>query len=376
MNAPRVLIAGAVLGQPMGGVRRHNQELLPRAQALLARGGGGLSVLAGAQPPALDLPGDIALLPSRVPAGPPLKRAWREGRALNRALALAREQGRAFDLVHTAHLPAPRQLSVPYCLLLHDLRSGERSGARGALARAAIADGIRRADRVLCVSALVLREVRERYRPRASDLVGNGCDHLPLLPRKPAAEAFLLHVGHLEERKDLETLLAALALDRDLPPLRCVGSPKGRAEQHLLTLARELDIEDRLELLGPRPDRELAQLYSSAACVVIPSRLEGFGIPALEALRAGTPLALSSAAAAPHDLEGRVPTFGVGDPAGCARAIRAALGADVAPQPRLRNLVEATTWDVAAGRLVRAWTRTRNETQHNKPPRNNNSFWA
>jgi len=43
----RVLVAGAVLGQPLGGVRRHNQALLPRAHALLAAEGGGVGVLVG-----------------------------------------------------------------------------------------------------------------------------------------------------------------------------------------------------------------------------------------------------------------------------------------------------------------------------------------
>jgi hypothetical protein len=46
-RAPRVLVAGTVLGQPMGGVRRHNQELLPRVARRLAARGGALAVLAG-----------------------------------------------------------------------------------------------------------------------------------------------------------------------------------------------------------------------------------------------------------------------------------------------------------------------------------------
>jgi hypothetical protein len=47
VSAPRVLVSGVVLGQPMGGVRRHNAELLPRVARLLAERGGSLAVLEG-----------------------------------------------------------------------------------------------------------------------------------------------------------------------------------------------------------------------------------------------------------------------------------------------------------------------------------------
>ena len=55
-RAPRVLVSGVVLGQPMGGVRRHNAELLPRAARLCAAEGGAVDVLEGRSRVELDLP--------------------------------------------------------------------------------------------------------------------------------------------------------------------------------------------------------------------------------------------------------------------------------------------------------------------------------
>ena len=63
-GAPRVLVSGVVLGQPMGGVRRHNAELLPRAAALLSEAGGELVVMEGREPVAFELPPEVRRLQS------------------------------------------------------------------------------------------------------------------------------------------------------------------------------------------------------------------------------------------------------------------------------------------------------------------------
>src|SRR6185436_9327067 len=85
--------------------------------------GGALAVLVGRDGIALELPDAIERVASDVPSGPPIARATRESAELRRALADAHARGRAFDLVHTAHLPAPRALPVPFTLTLHDLRA-------------------------------------------------------------------------------------------------------------------------------------------------------------------------------------------------------------------------------------------------------------
>src|SRR5439155_2224076 len=106
-------------------------------------------------------------------------RAVRETRAIRRALEAGRALGKAFDLVHTAHFPAPRELGVPMTITVHDLRSLESAHvpvARRLVASHVIGGALRRARRVLAVSETVARDIRERFELDASRVVviGNG----------------------------------------------------------------------------------------------------------------------------------------------------------------------------------------------------------
>ncbi|MEM1448403.1 MAG: glycosyltransferase family 1 protein [Planctomycetota bacterium] len=347
-RAPRVLIAGACLGQGPGGVRRHNEELLPRLDALLREDGGGVAVLEGATPLAFALPDTVERIPSDVPFQPVHRRVLAESRALRTALSDAADRGRPFDLVHTAHLPAPRRLGLPFTITLHDLRSldpGRVPLTRRLMGRRVLQRATRDALRVLCVSDAVREQIEQEFPDARGRVVriGNGADHLPLLPRAPVEPPFLLHVGHVEPRKNVEVLVRALAADRDLPRLMLVGVPKGRALERVLALAAELGVERRIEARGPVGDDELAALYASASCSVFPSRLEGFGIGPAEALRAGCPVALSEIPAHREAAGEGPPGFDPDDPVAAANAIRRALAAATPSRPE-------HTWDACAGR--------------------------
>lgn len=352
-RAPRVLVLGSVLGQPMGGVRRHNAELLPRLARLLAERGGALAVMEGRTPVALPLPTSVARIATRVPAGPPAVRATFEGRALRRVLADAERAGTPFDLVHTAHLPAPAAPRAPYTLTIHDLRRLDpvfSSAPVRALARRAIERAARRAARVLVVSESVRGElVRELGVDAARvHLVPNAADHFVPLPRAAESDAPLLCVGHVEPRKNLALVIRALAADPSLPRLVLAGAAKGRERERLERSARSLGVAARVRFLGPFEDRELPRLYAGAACVVVPSRVEGFGIAALEAQRARVPLAVARIASLLEVAGDDAPSFPPGDPAECARAIRAALEASPEVLDRSAERASRFTWDRSA----------------------------
>ncbi len=254
---PRVLVSGVVLGQPVGGVRRHNAELLPRAAEILRAGGGSLAVLEGALAIPFELPDHVECIPSRVPWRPPTMRALLEGRALARALHDAARAGRPFDLLHTGHLPVPRGLSVPFTLTIHDLRDLELASARRSrrfIARHVIRSAVEQAACTITVSETVRAALEQRFRPRRVHVVPNAADHLPVHERTVERGAPLIHVGHLEPRKNLELLLRVLALDPALPELVLAGTPKHREDERLRRRARALGVDQRVRILGAVSD--------------------------------------------------------------------------------------------------------------------------
>lgn len=358
MNAPRVLVLGTVLDQPMGGVRRHNRELLPRAARLLAARGGGLAVLAGRGGVAFDLPG-VEVLAGDAPSRPLALRAALEPRAMRRALDAAAARGKPYDLVHTAHLPVPGACPVPLTLAVHDLRSfaprlaglPRRLAARGALARAR--DGCRM---FLAVSQAVADELHARLGLDASALavVGNGGDHFQPLPRSAGSAAPLRAIGHVEPRKNLELVLRALAADPSLPDLEVHGAAKDGEDERLRALAEELGVGGRVRFRGPFEEQDLPRLHATAAAVCVPSLVEGFGIVALEAQLALAPLAVSAIPAL-RETAPSAPSFDPRDAQACAAALRRALAAGRDELEAAAHMARGRTWDACAQRLVDAW---------------------
>jgi len=112
----------------------------------------------------------------------------------------------------------------------------------------------------------------------------------------------VLFVGRLQPLKGPDVAVRALsALDALLPadgvPTRLVlvGGPSGNgrgrtAPADLRRLAADLGVGDRVAVLAPRRQEELAVLYRAADVVVMPSRSESFGLVALEAQACGTPV--------------------------------------------------------------------------------------
>lgn len=170
-----------------------------------------------------------------------------------------------------------------------------RAGLRSALRRAAI---------VTAPSEFVLQDLRSSYGLVGGVVVPNGVD-IDIEQRvgsiRPDLGArYILSVGRLGKMKGFDLLLRAFAaadLDHDVSLVIAGDGPERDA---LGTLANSLGVGDRVIFPGWLDAVEVSQTMANALAVVVPSRIEAFGIVILEAWREGAPVITTSHGGAPE----------------------------------------------------------------------------
>ena len=229
-----------------------------------------------------------------IPAGPTWRRAVAEQRTLR---PLLRSLGAT--VYDHGFLPTPR-VGVPVCGAIHDARDADGEGRWPRwLARSVLRRSLRRAASVVTVSEWTAQRLRALAPGCDPVVVRNGVDDRE--PGAPPADlparGYVLHVGHLEARKNLGVLIRALAhiTAQDRPELWLLGADAGEGSR-LRALAEGLSVHEHVRFLGPKSDAELPAYYHDARLVVVPSRYEGFGLPALEAQVHGTRVAVPTRA--------------------------------------------------------------------------------
>ena len=166
---------------------------------------------------------------------------------------------------------------------------------------------------------------------------------------------YILYFGRLDWfQKGLDTLLQALALlVRDRPALQLRVAGRGKDAQRVQAFAAELGITDNLRMLGEVSEAERIRLFSGAQVLLMPSRFEGFGMVAAEAMAAAVPLVATTAGSLPEVVA--PPDGGVlvppGDPGRLAAAVSDLLD-DAARRVALsysaRRSAERFRWDAVA----------------------------
>jgi glycosyltransferase involved in cell wall biosynthesis len=237
---------------------------------------------------------------------------------------------------------------VPMVVTLHDLvplkRRGEylRSGLRFKLRYLAV----QRATRVIVPTRVVAEEAMEGLgipRERIAVIPEAPAPQLHLRPeaeieavrrRYGLPKEYLLWVGRLTT-PDPRKRVAALARAPRRMPLVLVGATG--------SWARELP---DVTLTGALSDDDLAAIYSGAHALVFPSDDEGFGLPPVEALACGTPVAASDVPALREVLDGRAILRSVDDLDGLVAAAEAACRPAPPPPAWTWEDAAAATWEV------------------------------
>jgi glycosyltransferase involved in cell wall biosynthesis len=134
------------------------------------------------------------------------------------------------------------------------------------------------------------------------------------------AVPFVLAVGTVEPRKNLEVVVRALAA---IPQVRLisVGPPTPYLDE-VRAIARGCGVLDRVEFRGYVPRDEMLSLYARAAVAVAPSHYEGFGYAAAQALCAGVPLVAAAASSLPEIVGSWAPLVRADDVEGWIDALR------------------------------------------------------
>ena len=279
------------------------------------------------------------------------------------------------DLLHSLGTTSPLSGAAPRVVTVHDLIYDHFPDAFPPAARAGlkllVPLGARRARRVLTDSHATRDDVVARLRVPAERVdvawlgVGLDADGVPtpaseLRERLGLGDArVLLCVSPALPHKNLHALLDAFAAVAGEPVLVIAGHP-GRAREALLAHAGELGLGDRVCLTGWISDADLEGLYALAGGFVYPSLFEGFGLPILEAMRRGLPVACSNATSLPEVAGDAALLFDPGDRAAMTAAMAELLAGGSAVGERVaRGLRRAAGfgWETCAQRTLATYER-------------------
>jgi len=181
---------------------------------------------------------------------------------------------------------------------------------------------VRHADRLIAVSQWTKKELVTRLAadPKKITVIYEGVDQDKFQISRPEADRppdekiknikekyrikgdYVLFVGTIQPRKNLERLIEAFSLlAPSYPALDLVLAGKlGWLYDKILKAPQKFKVRKRVQFLGHVSDGDLAVLYQKATVFCLPSLTEGFGLPVLEAMAAGTPVVAAKTGALPE----------------------------------------------------------------------------
>jgi glycosyltransferase involved in cell wall biosynthesis len=269
------------------------------------------------------------------------------------------------DVVHAAHPLLMPSRSAAQAITIHDLDFLDHPESASAEIRRDyprfVRDHAAKADAILTSSEYAARTIVERLgvsRERVT-VCPAGAPRWAQGPRgRPRpSDGYILFVGTLAPRKNVETLLDAYEqlMERrgQVPELRLAGARTPAADRWLARLSQP-PFAGRAEYMGYVAEADRRALFEGASLLVLPSWNEGFGLPALEAMAIGVPVVASNRGALPEVVGGAGVFFDPSRPEALADALdkmltNSALASACVSAGLARSA--AWTWDAAAERV-------------------------
>ncbi len=226
------------------------------------------------------------------------------------ATALRARCSGAYDVLLSTTPVLPIATNLPAMAVVHDLTPLLTPRLHNAKVKAAFWLGLqtlRWADAVLCDSNNTRRDLVRLHlvSPERIHRVPPGAGLTPVDPKSILTQQlhpFVLYVGGHPPHKNVSRLVAAFAQLKPANDLKLVlvgsGDPKHVAVSG--DAARKHAVEDRVVFLHDVADERLSNLYRECSLFVYPSTYEGFGLPVLEALAHGAPVACSHSSSLPE----------------------------------------------------------------------------
>jgi glycosyltransferase involved in cell wall biosynthesis len=241
-----------------------------------------------------------------------------------------------------------------------------------------ISAAVREADVIVVPTQAVADDLQSWVgTPHRLAVVGEGASPDLVLPadaderarrlRLPG-DGYLATLATLEPRKGLDVAVAALA-DSAAPDLPLVVAGQrgwGRVDLRQVAARHQIPLS-RLRLLGRLDDADLAVVLSRASVVLVPSRAEGFGLPAVEAMQLDTPVVVTDVPALVEVAGDAADVVPVDDPSALAVAAAKAAADPGARAKQRAARVRRYDWKITATRLWELYREARAERTKGVP---------